>query len=559
MAASSEEVLLVTNQVRHAKKDGTLYLMAERLAWQEENKDIFNVSHHYADIKQQKISPEGSSKVQLQIVLHNGSSSKFHFANRDGPAVQKKERTDIKELMQQLLPRFRSMANKELEQKNRMLQENPELFQLYKDLVISGVMSAEEFWASRKPVLESQPSVSSKTQTTGVSAAFLSDIKPQTDGCNGVKYNLTADIIESIFRIYPAVKKKHAENVPNNMTEKEFWTRFFQSQYFHRDRINAGSQDLFTECAKHDEKDLQEETMDFIKDPLLNVEGLSDQTLGEGYGCTLDKTNPSSSNAINSSIIKRFNHHNTRVLSVSQSKSSSLLPNNVPSTTSTSNSNTNSNNHKTQPRDNENGEPKAKRVRLKESISYADLAPSTSGTPVTLKLERTEGYYHGPTPISAFEYSSAEEVMGAMHRVHEETVATKTKAFQALSSSMAGAVMNELTPGGALMGASMHQPLHAVYSKEIQHDLKRLYTSLAELLRHFWSCFPVSSKAVEEKLMRMKGTLEQYQTKKLQPFKDSLAKQHIGPNLTIHIEELLETAYNKYSAWQAKKMGMSRR
>ena len=49
--ASSEEVLLVTGQVRHAKKDGTLYLMAERLAWQEENKDIFSVSHHYADIK----------------------------------------------------------------------------------------------------------------------------------------------------------------------------------------------------------------------------------------------------------------------------------------------------------------------------------------------------------------------------------------------------------------------------------------------------------------------------------------------------------------------------
>lgn len=32
------------------------------------------------------------------------------------------------------------------------------------------------------------------------------DIKPQTDGCNGLKYNLTADVIESIFRTYPMGK-----------------------------------------------------------------------------------------------------------------------------------------------------------------------------------------------------------------------------------------------------------------------------------------------------------------------------------------------------------------
>ena len=32
---------------------------------------------------------------------------------------------------------------------------------------------------------------------------FQADIKPQTDGANGLKYNLTADIIESIFKTYP--------------------------------------------------------------------------------------------------------------------------------------------------------------------------------------------------------------------------------------------------------------------------------------------------------------------------------------------------------------------
>jgi len=30
------------------------------------------------------------------------------------------------------------------------------------------------------------------------------DIKPKVDGCNGLRYDLTVDIIDSIFRTYPA-------------------------------------------------------------------------------------------------------------------------------------------------------------------------------------------------------------------------------------------------------------------------------------------------------------------------------------------------------------------
>ena len=52
------------------------------------------------------------------------------------------------------------------------------------------------------------------------------------------------------------VKKKHLECVPHQMTESEFWTKFFQSHYFHRDRINLGNKDVFTDCAKQDEKGL---------------------------------------------------------------------------------------------------------------------------------------------------------------------------------------------------------------------------------------------------------------------------------------------------------------
>ena len=69
MSRSSEEVLLSVPHVRHKKTDGTLYLMGERLGWmvQSKKQNAFSVIHKYADVRSQKISPEGKPKIQLQV------------------------------------------------------------------------------------------------------------------------------------------------------------------------------------------------------------------------------------------------------------------------------------------------------------------------------------------------------------------------------------------------------------------------------------------------------------------------------------------------------------
>lgn len=55
-----------------------------------------------------------------------------------------------------------------------MLQEDPVLFQLYKDLVVSQVISAEEFWASRLNMNSVDHALSNNNkQEVGISAAFL--------------------------------------------------------------------------------------------------------------------------------------------------------------------------------------------------------------------------------------------------------------------------------------------------------------------------------------------------------------------------------------------------
>ncbi|XP_060743066.1 general transcription factor IIH subunit 1 [Tachysurus vachellii] len=545
MTALSEEVLLVVKKVRQRKQDGTLYLMTERIAWGPEGKDRFTVSHPYADIRCQKISPDGKAKIQLQLVLHTGESTTFHFANE---STALKDRDAAKDLLQQLLPKFKKKANKELEEKNRMLQEDPLLFQLYKDLVVSQIISAEEFWANRLKLSSVDLSMSNNNkQEVGISAAFLADIRPQTDGCNGLRYNLTSDIIESVFRTYPTVKQKYAEHVPHNMTEKEFWTRFFQSHYFHRDRINTGQQDIFSECAKEDEKGLKVMVVQGVKNPMVDLQSLDDKLLDEGYGSL---TVPSTSNSTktvkensNSAIIKRFNHHSAMVLAAGLRK----VEASTDQTSETSGTDGNS-------RDSDCFQQPIKKVKLQEAIEYEDLENETRPKTIALNLKKSDRYSHGPVPLQSQHYTTSQDIISSVNCIQEEMSCYKPCLTQVMSSSSASSAITALSPGGVLMQAGPQQTISQLVPSDVQNELKHLYIAAGELLRHFWSCFPVNTPFLEEKVVKMQSNLERFQSTKLHPFQAKIQREYLSTNLISHLEEMIQAAYNKYHAWQTRRM-----
>lgn len=57
--------------------------------------------------------------MQLQVVLHDGTSSTFHFVNPAGAEAQCKDRDHVKSLLQNLLPKFKRQIDGELEMKSK--------------------------------------------------------------------------------------------------------------------------------------------------------------------------------------------------------------------------------------------------------------------------------------------------------------------------------------------------------------------------------------------------------------------------------------------------------
>ncbi|MEQ2264517.1 General transcription factor IIH subunit 1, partial [Xenotaenia resolanae] len=123
-----------------------------------------------------------------------------------------------------------------------------------------------------------------------------------------------------------------------------------------------------------------------------------------------------------------------------------------------------------------------------------------------------------------------------------------------LSSTTATSAVAALSPGGVLMQPVGQQSINQMVPTDIQGELKHLYIAAGELLRHFWSCFPVNTPFLEEKVTKMKTNLERFQMTKLRPFQEKIQRQYLSTNLTGHLEDMFQTAYGKFHIWQTRRM-----
>ncbi len=166
-------------------------------------------------------------------------------------------------------------------------------------------------------------------------------------------------------------------------------------------------------------------------------------------------------------------------------------------------------------------------------------------------------YLIGPTPSTSNsnepQFSLNDIQQWRQNMMQTMTMLRRDNCRNVLSARNAVSVLNDLSPGGALMKSSTQEMLAEQYPSVIHQDLKHLYVSVSELLRHFWACFtpmPPTSSQLIEKVKKTHETLKKFELVKLRPFEHELARQYSsGPNITMHIRQMLDAAYRKFEAW----------
>ena len=124
--------------------------------------------------------------------------------------------------------------------RKKFLDENPEVLRRYHYLTTEGGLSIEEFWDQHDNMLM----MSSVQGESKAEAATIPAPLRRPDSLHGdlaanlvaltdkKEFLVSADQAREIFVQFPKAKELYDQLVPNSISEKNFWRRFFQSQYF---------------------------------------------------------------------------------------------------------------------------------------------------------------------------------------------------------------------------------------------------------------------------------------------------------------------------------------
>jgi transcription initiation factor TFIIH subunit 1 len=120
--------------------------------------------------------------------------------------------------------------------RSSLLAANPALRQQHQYLVTETETVAEEdFWKTHCQAIEEEYARISGLAKAGTSSLLQSHL-PQSG-----RVKLGVEEMRQIFILYPAVHRAYEEKVPLELSDEQFWRKYLESEYFHRDRGRMGT------------------------------------------------------------------------------------------------------------------------------------------------------------------------------------------------------------------------------------------------------------------------------------------------------------------------------
>jgi len=121
--------------------------------------------------------------------------------------------------------------------RSSLLASNPTLRSQHSYLVEeSQTVSEDDFWTTHQGLLEEEYARLAGITRAGTSSLLQSHLQVLTG-----RVTLGVEEMRQIFILYPAVHKAYEEKVPLELSDEQFWRKYLESEYFHRDRGRVGA------------------------------------------------------------------------------------------------------------------------------------------------------------------------------------------------------------------------------------------------------------------------------------------------------------------------------
>ncbi|XP_021604591.1 general transcription and DNA repair factor IIH subunit TFB1-1 isoform X2 [Manihot esculenta] len=569
---------------------GRLLLTMEKLAFRPNNPNSASkLDMEFIYVKNHKYTKEGSNKApMLNLTSNQGASYIFEFENYSdlqvckefvGKALSKPGETPKPADTSQSLSE--QPSTEELLLRMNLLRENSELQKLHKRFVRDGVLTDTEFWAARK--LLNGDSGNKSKQRVGLKTVMLSDSKPLIDGrTNKVTFNLTPEIVREIFAEKPAVHQAYLNMVPNKMTDKDFWTKYCRAEYLHHSRnahaaaAEAAEDEELALFLKPDDI-LASETRRKIRcvDPTLDMEADQgdDYTHLPDHGIARDgskEITESQNEPYIRTLLHDLNRHGAVVLegtaideeqlkdtqTVAEALIQSKKGNKIANEEADGNAN------------------EEKLNRISKMMEIEDLRGSNDLPLAPLSIKDPRDYFDSqqacalktsrdaPTGTEALNCSlSAQEAYGSLRDSISQIKVVGLNdpiVTPEVAMKVRSVLTHNITSTKYHLGKNPRESVLDGFPNKIKEDLLHHWMAVEELLRHFWSSYPITTAYLYAKVNRLKDEMSKIDSQ-LQEMKESV-QSDLRNQLTLLIrpmQQALEAAMQHYDADLQKRLAKS--